>query len=507
MSDKKDSKDQIPDDEPKAKSIAEQVKDEKKKDRQANKIKKDVSRSFFTFLINTRKLLGDILDIREGSDPDKTRAAIVHDIEFRGANVWTLIASVFIASIGLNMNSTAVVIGAMLISPLMGPIIGLGYSIAINDLTLLIKSIKNFGVMVVLAIVTSTFYFWLSPLTAASAELIGRTQPTLLDLFVAIFGGVAGIVSISKSERTNVIPGVAIATALIPPLATAGYGLSEGNWIFFFGASYLFLINSVFIAIASFVVIRYLRFPYKEHVDPKRERKVKRVMIYFSIIVMIPSAYMFFGAIEKFNFESQSSIFIEEVCVAPGSKIIKTDFSFQRDSLNYIELYMIGEAVDSLTIKEWESKMSNFRLKNTELRIFQDKDIQQQYIAMDDLENNVKTGIIEELYQQNKQALTTKDRQIELLEGELAKYKLHDVPFLKIDNEIKKLEPYISTISLGENFYKNDSNRVDTVFSLMITWDNKMKKNTKKKKEMGKKLGDWLGVRLDKDSILVINLN
>ena len=317
MTDKKDSKDQIPDDEPKAKPIAEQVKDEKKKDRQANKIKKDVSRSFLTFLINTRKLLGDILDIREGSDPDKTRAAIVHDIEFRGANVWTLIASVFIASIGLNMNSTAVVIGAMLISPLMGPIIGLGYSIAINDLTLLIKSIKNFGVMVVLAIVTSTFYFWLSPLTAASAELIGRTQPTLLDLFVAIFGGVAGIVSISKSERTNVIPGVAIATALIPPLATAGYGLSEGNWIFFFGASYLFLINSVFIALASFVVIRYLRFPYKEHVDPKREKKVKRVMIFFSIIVMIPSAYMFFGAIEKFNFESQSSMFFEEVCVAP----------------------------------------------------------------------------------------------------------------------------------------------------------------------------------------------
>lgn len=482
-------------------------KSEVESDAKTQKIKKDVGNSFISFLRNIWNLLGDILDIREGSDPVKTREAIVHDIEFKGANVWSLIASIFIASIGLNMNSTAVVIGAMLISPLMGPIIGIGYSIAINDLTLFIKALKNFGVMVVLSIITSTFYFWLSPLSAASAELIGRTQPTLLDLFVAIFGGIAGIVSISKSERTNVIPGVAIATALIPPLCTAGYGIAEGNLTYFIGASYLFLINSVFIALASFVIIRYLRFPFREHVDPKREKQVKRVLVIFAIVVMIPSAYMFYGAIERFNFKSQSSIFIDEVVETPESKILKTEFIFKKDTINYIDLYMIGERIDDITIVEWNQLLEDYRLKNTVLRVFQDKDIEQQYIAMDDLENNVKTGIIEELYQKNQQALFSKDEKINFLEGELAKYRSNGIPLLKIDNEVKSLEPYIEKISIGENYFRNDSNRVDTLYTLLITYDKSIKNKKKQKSVISKKLGNWLKVRLDKDTILVVNVN
>jgi len=482
-------------------------KSQEKKDQESNKLKKRVSLSFLSFIKNIRKLLGDILDIREGSDPIKTREAIIHDIEFRGANVWSLIASIFIASIGLNMNSTAVVIGAMLISPLMGPIIGIGYSIAINDLTLFIKAIKNFGVMVVLSIFTSTFYFWVTPLTSASAELIGRTQPTLLDLFVAIFGGIAGIVSISKSERTNVIPGVAIATALIPPLCTAGYGIAESNLSFFFGASYLFLINSVFIALASFVIIRYLRFPFREHVDPKRERKVKRVMIIFSIIVMIPSAYMFFGAIQKFNFESQSNIFINEVVDTPDSKILKTEFSYKQDTVNYIDLYMIGKPVKQYTIDLWNEKLAEFRLNKTILRVFQDEDIEQQFIAMDDLEKNVKSGIIEELYQRNQQALVNKDEKILLLEGELARYRSDAIPLLKIDEEVKSLEPFISKLSIGENYFINDSNHVDTVYSMLLSFDKKIERNTKAKKEISNKLAKWLKIRLDKDTVMVINVN
>jgi uncharacterized hydrophobic protein (TIGR00271 family) len=471
------------------------------------RLKKEVSVSFLSFLRNIGKLLVDILDIREGANPEKTREAIIHDIEFKGANVWSLIASIFIASIGLNMNSTAVVIGAMLISPLMGPIIGIGYSIAINDLTLFIKALKNFGVMVVLSIFTSTLYFWLSPLNSASAEIIGRTQPTLLDLFVAIFGGIAGIVSISKSERTNVIPGVAIATALIPPLCTAGYGIAEANLSYFIGASYLFLINSVFIAMASFVIIRYLRFPFREHVDPKREKKVKRVMVIFSILVMIPSAYMFFGAIQKFNFESQSSVFIDEIVDAPESKILKTDIVFKKDTVNYIDLYMIGDPIKDYTIDLWNSKLIDYRLENTILRVFQDKDIEQQYIAMDDLEKNVKSGIIEELYQKNQQALFNKDEKIMLLEGELAKYKSNGIPLVKIDNEVRSLEPYISKLSIGENYFRNDSNQVDTIYSMLITYDKKILKDKKAKADIAKKLGNWLKVRLDKDSVLVIDVN
>jgi uncharacterized hydrophobic protein (TIGR00271 family) len=474
---------------------------------QSERINKNVRQSFLTFLKNIGKYLVNRLDIREGSNAEKTREAIIHDIEFKGANVWTLIASIFIASIGLNMNSTAVVIGAMLISPLMGPIIGIGYSIAINDLTLFIKSIKNFAVMVFLAIFTSTLYFWLSPLDSASAEIIGRTQPTLLDLFVAIFGGVAGIVSISKSERTNVIPGVAIATALIPPLCTAGYGIAEGNLAYFFGASYLFLINTVFIALASFVIIRYLRFPLVGHIDPKREKKVRRTLIIFSILIMIPSAYMFIGAIQKFNFESQASIFINDEIEIPDSKILKSEYSFKEDSINYIDLYIIGEPIKDYTIDLWNSKLADYRLKNTVLRVFQDKDIEQQFIAMDDIEKNIKTGIIEELYQKNQQALVNKDEKILLLEGELSKLKLSEIPLLKIDREVRSLEPDIASLSLGENFFKTDSNRVDTLYSLLITYDKKIAANKKAKEAIATRLANWLKVRLDKDTVLVIDVN
>jgi len=476
-------------------------------DLETEKLKKKLNVSFLSFWKNIRKWLKYILDIREGSDAEKTREAIIHDIEFRGANVWSLIASIIIASIGLNMNSTAVVIGAMLISPLMGPIIGIGYSIAINDLTLLIKALKNFGVMVILSIITSTLYFWASPLNAPSAELIGRTQPTLLDMFVAIFGGIAGIVSISKSERTNVIPGVAIATALIPPLCTSGYGIATGNLSFFVGASYLFLINSVFISLASFAIIRYLRFPHRKHTDHKRAVKVRRVMIIFSILVMIPSAYTFYTAIKKFNFQSQANAFIKEVCVAPNTKIIKTEFSFKKDTVNYIDLYMIGSQIDTLTINSWKADMHNYKLDNTELRIYQNTEIQQQNIALDDLERNVKTGIIEELYQRNQQVLVNKDERINLLENELAKFKSSQIPYIRIDGEVKSLEPYVLSIALGENYFMADSNRVDTVYSMLIEWDDKIKNNKAKKKEISDKLANWLKVRIDKDSVIVVNVN
>lgn len=361
--------------------------------------------------------------------------------------------------------------------------------------------------MVILSIITSTLYFWASPLNAASAELIGRTQPTLLDLFVAIFGGIAGIVSISKSERTNVIPGVAIATALIPPLCTSGYGIATANWSFFIGASYLFLINSVFIALASFTIIRYLRFPFREHVDPGREKKVRRVLIVFSILVMIPSAYTFWGAIKKFNFQSQANAYINAVCVAPDSKIIKTEFSFKKDTVNYIDLYMIGKQIDTSTIHSWEEGMSDYKLKNTKLRIYQNTEIQQQNIALDDLEKNVKTGIIEELYKRNQQDLMNKDERISLLENELMKIKQNELPYMSIDGEVKSLEPYIKSVSIGENFFKADSNHVDTVYTMLITWDKQLNRYPKKKKEISDKLSSWFKVRINKDSVLVVNVN
>ncbi|HAP70095.1 MAG TPA: TIGR00341 family protein, partial [Flavobacteriales bacterium] len=204
----------------------------------------------------------------------------------RGYVVWILICSIFIASIGLNLNSTAVIIGAMLISPLMAPILAIGLSVGTNDWDTLKRALKNFGVMVVVALMTSTLYFLITPLQEAQPELLARTSPTFLDALIAIFGGLAGIIGISRRSRGNVIPGVAIATALMPPLCTAGYGLANGQWSFFFGAFYLFTLNSIFIAGATFIIVRYLKFPLVSFVNSDTEKKVKRYMLAFVILVI-----------------------------------------------------------------------------------------------------------------------------------------------------------------------------------------------------------------------------
>ncbi|MEJ6759867.1 MAG: DUF389 domain-containing protein, partial [Flavobacteriales bacterium] len=231
----------------------------------------------------------DRFSIIDMADPLATIAGIKKDVEFRGFALWILIFSVFIASIGLNVNSTAVVIGAMLISPLMGPIMGIGLSLGINDFALLFKSLKNLGVAVGIALMASSLYFLLSPISTPSNELFARTNPTLLDVLVAFFGGLAGILAGSRKEKSNVIPGVAIATALMPPLCTAGFGLAHGDWHYFLGAMYLFLINTVIIATTTTVATRYLRFPMVEILDPIRSKKTQRWFSVALIVIIVPS--------------------------------------------------------------------------------------------------------------------------------------------------------------------------------------------------------------------------
>ena len=471
---------------------------------QTEKLKKKVSYSFSALLKNLYAMLADILDIRSTSNVEATNKEILADIEFRGANVWALVASIIIASIGLNIDSAAVVIGAMLISPLMGPIIGTGWSMAVNDIDALKKSMKNFMVMVTLGILTSMIYFLISPLRSPSAELIGRTSPTILDLFIAFFGGIAGIVSISKSGKINVILGVAIATALIPPLCTAGYGLAEGRLDFFAGASYLFLINSVFIALASFIMIRYLRFPLKKYLDPSRDKKVKRLLIIFGTLVMIPSAYTFYNSIMLFRFETEAERFVEREINPKGSKVLKVE-STKGDSINLIEVYLIGSGVDSLTLAKWNRKLESYNLKNTELKVYQDRDMSVVEIA-DNLHYQVKTDILEDLYRNNSEALESKEKQIRYLEKRLSSYQSKSLPLAEISPEAETIFPDIRNIAVGESYALGDSGRVDTVSTVLIIWkDQKIKE--KKKSGIRQRLGSWLKVKLKRDSVLIFDIN
>ena len=219
-----------------------------------------------------KSFLGEYLDLKKDKDNERaTVDSIRKGVEFKGANLWILIFAIFMASLGLNVNSTAVIIGAMLISPLMGPIMGVGLSVGLNDFELMKRSLKSFLITTAFSVTTATIFFFLAPIAGSQSELLARTSPTIYDVFIALFGGLAGVVALSTKEKGNVIPGVAIATALMPPLCTAGYGLASGNLIYFLGAFYLYFINSVFISLATFLGVRVMHFQRKEFVDKTRE--------------------------------------------------------------------------------------------------------------------------------------------------------------------------------------------------------------------------------------------
>jgi len=268
-------------------------------------------------------------------------SAIIHDaiekgVIVRGTNLWILIFAILVASVGLNMNSTAVIIGAMLISPLMGPINGLGYSIATYNFPLFRKALKNFGFSTLAGLITSTIYFLLTPISTEHAELLARTSPTIYDVLIALFGGLAGIVAISSKNKGNVIPGVAIATALMPPLCTAGYGLSMGNWGYFFGALYLFTINSVFIALSAMIVSQLLKFPKQTHLL-SREIKNKNIAIGVAItITVIPSFYLGYTLVGKEKFNGKAKSFVNKVAIWEGNFLLENNINADEKSIELI---------------------------------------------------------------------------------------------------------------------------------------------------------------------------
>ena len=254
---------------------------------------------------------------------------IKKEIEFKGYNVWVLMCSIVIASIGLNVNSIAVVIGAMLISPLMGPIRGIGLSVGTNNFKLLIYSLINFGVATVVSILVSFIYFKIMPFKDATTEILARTEPLILDVLIAFFGGLAGIIAASRNDNSTVVPGVAIATALMPPLCVTGYGLATSNWDYTFGAFYLFLLNSLFICLSTIVVVRYLKFPLATYVNKKKERNIKIYIAVILIIILVPSGMKFMEVFNKSVFTNTAALFVKErVSTIPKIKILDTDYDY-----------------------------------------------------------------------------------------------------------------------------------------------------------------------------------
>lgn len=302
--------------------------------------------------------LRELLDIRSQTDKDQTIEDVKNDIPFKGHNAWILIFSVFVASIGLNVSSTAVVIGAMLISPLMGPIVGVGLSIAINDIDTLRRSLVNLGVMVGLSVLTATLYFWISPLTELTPELEARTAPTILDVLVAVFGGLALIVAKSKKgTMPNAIAGVAIATALMPPLCTVGYGIAEWELEYAIGALYLFSINATFIALSTFIVSKLLRFPMLRYANSAKRKRTAQLASLLAILVMIPAIYTFYVTLNESNAERDYKAFMaNEIDANENLYMRKGFYDYNNKS---IKLFFDGE-INEATVSDLQNEIKKY---------------------------------------------------------------------------------------------------------------------------------------------------
>ncbi|MEP7127664.1 MAG: TIGR00341 family protein [Chitinophagales bacterium] len=293
---------------------------------------------------------------------------ITKGIIFRGTNLWVLIFAIFIASLGLNVNSTAVIIGAMLISPLMGPIMGLGLGIGINDLGLVRKALENFILAAGVGLISSTIYFLITPLNEAHSEILARTTPTIYDVLIAFFGGLAGITATSSKLKGNVIPGVAIATALMPPLCTAGYGLATLQFQFFFDAFYLFLINSVFIALATLITVRVLGFPLSHLHDPRAEKRATRIVWVVAIFTLLPSIYFGYDIVQQNKFTKNANRFIEIEANLPNDYLLKKNIDFKK---KLITLVFGGEKIEEDIILQLKSRLKSYNLEKATLEIKQ----------------------------------------------------------------------------------------------------------------------------------------
>jgi len=459
----------------------------------------EIKNNLSLLIHNSREYLKELLDFRKDTDQASTTNAIKSDIQFKGATAWILICSIFVASIGLNTNSIPVVIGAMLISPLMGPILGIGLSIAINDIDTLKESLVSLGGMIVLSILTSFLYFYIFDINADTSELFARTRPDIREILIAFFGGLALIIARTKKGTiATVIYGVAIATALIPPLCTAGYGIAVGSWDYFLGAMYLFIINTIFIALATFIVIKFLKFPMINYVDSARRRTIARFATLAAVIVMIPAIWTFVNVVNESNFRNDASSFIaNELDILPNSKyIIKNSIiQYNSDSSSIIELTTLGNDQISEDLEfVLNTKMKNYSsLNDTELIINQSifREI-----------NNLE--YMEELRSRDSMDLLSKTQKIVFLEDKVKELLVLEKNYVEFPNLLEELK--INYTDIKEFSYSNvlrsNFKSIDTLSVFYVKWsDSLIDESLISAKSL--QLEEWLKYKLNLDSIVI----
>jgi len=442
------------------------------------------------YIISHAKVYFNLMPDKESEE--EIVSQISSGVSFRGANLWVLIFAIFIASLGLNVNSTAVIIGAMLISPLMGPIIGMGLAVGINDLELLKRAAKNFGVATLISVLTATVYFLITPLGEAQSELLARTSPSLYDVLIAFCGGAAGIIALCTRGKGNVIPGVAIATALMPPLCTAGYGLATGHILYFLGAFYLFSINTVFIALATYCGVRLMNFQQHVHLSKEVGARTHRIVTAIVTITMLPAAVVTVGIVRQSIFENSVRKFIKTELTQRGTQIISNDV--EEDSLK-LRVVAVGREITETTRAEAERRMEQYGMKGFRLQIIQGAQTD-SVLALNNQLSQISTT-----READHQKLLEMSAENAMLRQQFEGYTRLETLTADLRPELTALFPQVTSLGLARmTMSVTDSAKQQSFVTALIGTGN----NHRMAHDDYQRLSEWLKVRLQVDSLVVM---
>jgi len=466
-----------------------------------------IKKNFQGFLLSIWDFFVDLIDLKEGMDRKGTIQNIKDNKRMKGANAWMLMCSIMIASLGLDLNSPAVIIGAMLISPLMSPILGVGLGIGINDRETLYVSLQHFGISIGIALFTSTFYFYFTPFGDATDEISARTSPNTLDALVAFFGGIAGIISGSRIDKSNAIPGVAIATALMPPLCVTGFGIANGAWEVVFKSFYLFFLNATLVAFATFLIVRFLRFPMKQYESEKEKRKMHLIIYAFSILVTLPSIYILNTVWKDYNFNKNTKEFLVEYC--------KDDFTYidsweiaQQDSISQIIIKVYGSEHDEPKEDEMfdEKKMEAALrakdpvFKNTIIDIIKTSEVDlAKYNKLETRLDGFKK--IADQLEVAKESQSNDQLKIIELQTRLDSIHADTLPFQKIYTELQAAFPSINQVAFAEARESNFNKMADMPI-LLLNWKKKTPLSAQRKEEP--RILDFVKVRIGLDTLKLV---
>lgn len=423
-------------------------------------------------------------------DTDTAERSIRNNIEFKGPNAWILAVAIIIASVGLNVNSIPVIIGAMLISPLMGPIFGLGLGLGINDINLMKQAGKNLLVMVSISLVVSFIYFVITPLSLSNpTELLARTRPTIFDVFIALFGGFAGIFEQCRKEKGTVFAGVAIATALMPPLCTAGFSLATGNFSSFLGAIYLFSINCLFITLATYFLVRYFGFKKAEYTDASFGLKTQRITTILIILFLVPSIWSAVILVKQNNFDKHAAEFVE-THRSIGNSVIY-DYKIEHEEGSVLKVFMTGETLT-------DSSKSNLYAYAKEYGIKEEQIIIREYTTQNTKESDT---VFKGIYERLGSKIDKYEQTIEDLRLKLEQAKKEELPYTQLANEISASYPEVKHIYMGQGAHITmDSLSVSPCLMVEIKTDSLMSNETVAQFKR------WIQVRLQIQDIEVQNI-